>query len=195
MASTPGTLLAEQNSEETMAVFYSFHYDRDSWRVQQVVNMGALEGQPILNSQEWESIRRRGEDAIKDWISKQMSYKSAVVVLVGAQTDTRSWVQYEITKAWNDKRPLVGIRVNGLADSNGRTDYPGGNPFAKVSLQSGHTLADYVPLYEPAGSSSSAVYASIKNNIVNWGVECLQAWMIARTTVRSVRSSLEPTPT
>lgn len=27
-----------------MAVFYSFHYDRDHWRVQQIMNMGALEG-------------------------------------------------------------------------------------------------------------------------------------------------------
>ena len=27
-----------------MAVFYSFHYSRDAWRVQRVVNMGALEG-------------------------------------------------------------------------------------------------------------------------------------------------------
>ena len=30
-----------------MAVFYSFHYDRDSWRVQQVMNMGKIEGQPL----------------------------------------------------------------------------------------------------------------------------------------------------
>jgi hypothetical protein len=26
-----------------MAVFFSFHYERDAWRVQQILNMGALE--------------------------------------------------------------------------------------------------------------------------------------------------------
>lgn len=34
-----------------MAVFYSFHYDLDYWRVQQIMQMGKVEGQTILNSQ------------------------------------------------------------------------------------------------------------------------------------------------
>jgi hypothetical protein len=34
-------------------VFYSFHYDRDVHRVQLVRNINALEGQPLLNSQDW----------------------------------------------------------------------------------------------------------------------------------------------
>lgn len=152
-----------------MAVYYSFHYARDAWRVQQIVNMGAIEGQPILNAQDWESIKRRGDQAIRDWIEEQMKYKSAVVVLVGAETSTRRWVKYEITKAWNDKRPLVGIRVNGLADSNGKVDPLGGNPFAAVTFDSGTgSLADYVPLFAPSGVTSSQVYASIKDNLASW---------------------------
>ena len=151
-----------------MAVFYSFHYDRDAWRVQQVANMGALEGQPILNAQDWESIKRRGDQAIKNWIAEQMKYKSAIVVLVGAQTHSRRWVEYEISKAWNDRRALVGVRIHGLADSNGNTDAPGLNPFAKVKFQSGGSLADYVPLHTPSGNTSSAVYASIKRNVSGW---------------------------
>jgi hypothetical protein len=129
-----------------MAVFYSFHYDRDAWRVQQVVNMGALEGQPILNAQEWETIKRRGDSAIRDWIAKQMNYKTAVVVSVGAETETRRWVKYEIIKAWNDKRALVGIRIHGLADSAGNTDYAGGNPFTQAKFDAGGSVADDVPL-------------------------------------------------
>jgi hypothetical protein len=66
-----------------MAVFYSFHYARDAWRVQQITNMGAVEGQPILNAQQWEEVKRQGEKAIQNWIARQMKYKSAVVVLVG----------------------------------------------------------------------------------------------------------------
>jgi hypothetical protein len=152
-----------------MAVYYSFHYDRDAWRVQQIVNVGVLEGQPILNAQDWESIRRRGDQAIKDWIEQQMKYKTAVVVLVGAATSTRRWVKYEITKAWNDKRALVGIRINGLADSNGNTDRAGGNPFSDVKFAEGSgSLAVYVPLHTPVGATSSAVYSDIKDNIRSW---------------------------
>ena len=47
------------------SVFYSFHYDRDAWRVQQIIQMGALEGQPILNAQQWEEVKRKGDAAIK----------------------------------------------------------------------------------------------------------------------------------
>lgn len=151
-----------------MAVFYSFHYERDAARFQQIINMGVVEGQPLLQSQQWESVRRQGRAAVQRWIDDQMKYKTAVVVLVGRETSTREWVDYEIRKAWDDKRPLVGIRINGLAPLNLRQDPPGANPFATVTLRSGNTIADYAPLYTPAGSSSAEVYSSIKRNLSSW---------------------------
>ena len=96
------------------SVFYSFHYDRDAWRVQQIIQMGALEGQPILKAQEWEEVKRKGDAAIKKWIADQMAHKSAVVVLIGAQTASRPWVRHEIANAWDNHKPLVGIRIHGL---------------------------------------------------------------------------------
>jgi len=38
-----------------------------------------------------------------------MAYKSAIVVLVGAETASRRWVQYEIAHAWDNYKPLVGV--------------------------------------------------------------------------------------
>ncbi|GAA2453754.1 TIR domain-containing protein [Agromyces soli] len=150
------------------SVFYSFHYSRDAWRVQQVINIGMLDGQPILNAQKWEEVQRKGEAAIQAWIDQQMSYKKAVIVLVGAQTASRQWVQYEITKAWNAKKPILGVRIHGLADSTGRTDSAGANPFENVALQGGGTVADYVPLFTPSGLTSQQVHASIKANLASW---------------------------
>lgn len=150
------------------SVFFSFHYDRDAWRVQQVINMGKLDGQPLLSAQKWEEVKRRGEQAIKNWIAEQMKYKSAVVVLVGAQTASRPWVKYEIGYAWDNYKPLVGVRINGLADQGGHTDSQGPNPFNAVSLQGGGTVGDYVPLYTPTGSTSQQVYASISENLSTW---------------------------
>lgn len=152
----------------TKSVFFSFHYDRDAWRVQQVINMGALEGQTILSAQRWEEVKRQGEQAIKNWIADQMKHKSAVVVLVGAQTANRPWVRYEIGYAWDNYKPLVGIQIHGLANQEGYTDTPGDNPFKRVTLKGGGTVGDYVPLYTPSGSTSQQVYASIKNNLAYW---------------------------
>lgn len=151
-----------------VAVFYSFHYGRDAWRVQEILNMGMLEGQTTLNHQDWEAVKKKGEQAIKDWIAAQMLYKTAVVVLIGAETASRPWVLYEIAKAWDDKRGLVGVRINGLADSKGNTDHAGANPFEKVTLKGGGTTASYVPVYTPSGATSQLVYADIKKNLATW---------------------------
>lgn len=151
-----------------MAVYYSFHFARDSWRVQQIEQMGALEGQPILNAQAWEEVKAKGDTAIKKWIDDNMKYKTSVVVLIGAQTASRRWVKHEIVKAWNDKRRLVGVRIHGLKDGGGKTDSAGPNPFEKIKLESGLTLASYVPVHNPAGADSKAIYNTIKSNLKSW---------------------------
>lgn len=150
------------------SAFYSFHYDQDNWRVQQIINMGVLEGQPLLGAQKWEEVERQGETAIQNWIARQMSGKSAVVVLVGAQTASRPWVKYEIAKAWNDKIPLLGVRIHGMKDRAGSTDSQGANPFADISLTGGGKISDFVTLKDPAGATSTAVYATIQDNLVSW---------------------------
>lgn len=150
------------------SVFYSFHYDRDAWRVQQVRNMGVLDGQPLLDAQEWEQVRRQGDAAIQNWIKEQMAYKAAVVVLIGAQTASRPWVRHEIAYAWDNYKPLVGVRIHGLADRNGYTDSRGDDPFSRVSLKGGGTVGDYVPVYDPTGWDSKSVYASINANLTSW---------------------------
>lgn len=152
----------------TKTVFYSFHYDNDAWRVQQIINMGAVEGQPLLNSQDWEEVKKEGNAAIKKWIDDKMAYKKAVVVLIGSKTADRRWVDYEIRKAWNAKKPLIGIRIHGLADSAGNTDSAGADPFAKVALRDGTKISDYVKVITPFGSTSKEVHADIKANLATW---------------------------
>jgi hypothetical protein len=95
---------SEEPAVAIKTVFYSFHYERDVNRVQLVRNINALEGQPLLNAQEWETVQRRGQQAVVNWIDEQMRYKRAVVVLIGQETASRSWVIYEIEKAWKEKR-------------------------------------------------------------------------------------------
>lgn len=155
--------------------FVSFHYQRDHWRVQQILKMGALDQQPELPSQNWEEVKRRGDAAVEAWIDEQMKYKQAVIVLIGNETASRKFVRYEISRAWSIKKPLLGIRIHGLKDSQQRTDQPGANPFASFSFSdSTRTYADYVPVYDPSNytgkyaPTSSDIYAAIRTNIATW---------------------------
>ena len=150
------------------SIFASFHYDGDADRVQQVLQMGAIEDDSLVTAQEWESVKRRSRSAIEEWIHDQMLRKSAVVVLVGAETASRDWVDYEIRKAWDDRRRLVGIRIHGLKNLAGHTSLRGANPFAMVPLQDGTRLDSRVDLHDPAGADSKAVYKSISANLETW---------------------------
>ncbi|MGD1204827.1 TIR domain-containing protein [Mycobacterium seoulense] len=149
------------------SIFASFHYE-DSHRVQLVLKMGAIEGDSLVTAQQWESVQRQTNAAIERWIHEQMLRKSAVVVLVGSQTASSYWVDYEIKKAWRDKRPLVGIRIHGLKNLSGQTSRRGRDPFANVRLDNGLTLDSYVPLHDPVGFDSQAVYRSIATNLDSW---------------------------
>lgn len=146
------------------SVFYSFHYERDVNRVQLVRNINALEGQPLLNAQGWEQVRRQGEQAIKNWIHKEMAYKKAVIVLIGQKTATRPWVKYEIEKAWADKKPLLGVRIHGLS-SMGTVDSAGASPFSATSA---------IPVFDPTTLTwngkldSKATYNKLVENLERW---------------------------
>ncbi len=154
-----------------MAVFYSFHYERDVNRVQLIRNMGLVEGQRILNAQKWESVRARGKSAIQNWIDEQMKSKSAVVVLIGAKTASRTWVQYEVRKAWYDKKPLLGIRIHGLS-SMGQVDCPGTDPFTEIPGYEGRNPG--LEIFDPTVKDSTgaidsqATFKKLEDNIRDW---------------------------
>lgn len=156
-------------------VFFSFHFDGDFWRTQQVRNMGSLEGQSLCTANTWEEVKRKGDAAVEQWIEDNMHGKSCVVVLVGAQTASRPWVIHEISKGWNDRKGVLAIRVDKLLDSKGQSSSAGTNPLSKVTFKgSQRTLADVAPLKTPAGTDSKTVYASIANNIEAWIEEAIQ---------------------
>lgn len=145
-------------------VFYSFDYEMDAARVQLVKNMGKIESQPLLSGNRWEEVRKGGDRAIKKWIDDQMYGKTCLIVLVGARTASRPWVQYEIERAWDEGLGVVGIRIHGLKNLQGETSARGKNPFANFSIAD-QTLSSIVTLHDPWGWDSKAVYADISKNL------------------------------
>lgn len=144
-------------------VFFSFHYVPDCWRAAMVRNIGVLEGNTPAKDNDWETVKRGGDDAIKKWIAAQMAGRSCTVVLVGAETAGRQWINHEIVKSWDDKLGVVGIRIHGLKDAESRIAKFGANPFD--SITHGGTqkpLSKIVRCYDPKGSNSQERYDWIK---------------------------------
>ena len=126
-----------------MAVFYSFHYERDVYRVQLIRNMGSVEGQKLLNAQEWEAVRVKGDEAIRNWIQR----------------------------AWDLRKPLLGIRIHGLS-SMGSTDVAGADPFCSINgfrgYNPGLTIFDPTRRDVWGKIDSNATYDELSLNLKSW---------------------------
>jgi hypothetical protein len=151
-------------------VFFSFHYGNDVMRVQQIRNIGALEGNTPLSANDWETVKRGGDAAVKKWIDDNFKYKQCVIVLVGEETSNRPWVKYEIEKAWNDKKPIFGIFIHNLKCPRNGASRKGKNPFDNFTFTDGSKLSSVVKCYEP---STNDTYNDIAKNIQGWVDEAI----------------------
>ncbi|MBF0586056.1 TIR domain-containing protein [Prosthecochloris sp. N3] len=147
--------------------FYSFYYKPDNWRACQVRNMGVVEGNKPASDNDWEDVKKGGDTAIQNWIDNQIKGKSVAIILIGENTAGRKWIKYEIKKAWNDGKGVMGIYVHNLKDSDGNQSKKGGNPFDAYNVD-GVSLAKIVKSYDPPFSTSTYVYDHIKENLADW---------------------------
>jgi len=148
--------------------FYSFHYAPDNWRAGQVRNMGVIDGDKPASDNDWETVTKGGDAAIQRWIDNQLDGKSVAIVLIGANTAGRKWINYEIKKAWSDKKGLLGIHVHNIKDVNSAQATKGGNPFLWVPVSGGGNLSSIVKTYDPPYTTSTDVYNYIKTNLSGW---------------------------
>lgn len=104
---------------------------------------------------------------------------SCVVVLIGSETSTRPWVDYEIRKAWQDRKGLLGVYINGLKNQQGFTCQKGGNPFANIRMDNGRLMSDYVTTYDPYFTNSKDNYAYIAENLPQWVEQAISKRQVA----------------
>jgi hypothetical protein len=133
-----------------------------------------VEGNQPVSDNDWESIIRGGDSAIRRWIDGQLSGKSCAVVLIGSTTAGRKWINYEIEKAWNDGKGVLGIYVHNLKDASGKQTSKGRNPFDDFTMKrDGEKLSSIVKAYDPPYTTSTYVYDYIKDNIEKWVEEAI----------------------
>ena len=154
-------------------VFFSFDYDTDNWRAGQVRNRGKVDSSSTFSDNDWEEVKEKTDSKIEAWIDEQLNKRSCLVVLIGEKTANRKWINYEIKKAYELNKGIVGIYIHKLENALGEQDDKGNNPFDYLTLE-GEKLSKYVKCFDSVYLSSKNVYSDIKDNIedlIEYGIE------------------------
>lgn len=113
-------------------VFFSFHYDHDIWRANQIRNANVVAGPDVAgfyDHSEYQEAKKEGDDGIKRMINRHLRNTTVTVVLIGTHTVDRRWVKYEISQSIERKNGFLGVFIHHLKDENGDTSPHGSKPF------------------------------------------------------------------
>ncbi|MBU4535443.1 MAG: TIR domain-containing protein [Euryarchaeota archaeon] len=117
-------------------VFFSFHYEEDSWRAAIVRNNWITkedrQAAGYIDAADWEEIKEEGDEAIKEWIDEQMKGTSVTAVLIGAETSDREWVQYEVKKSHELGKGMLAIHIHDLKNNDQKTCAKGDCNFGPI---------------------------------------------------------------
>jgi hypothetical protein len=117
--------------------FFSFHFQNDVWRVNVVRNSWVTKEKEIagfIDAAEFEKIEKQGDAAIKRWIDNQLSGSSVTVVLIGAETNQRDYVKYELQQSFKKGNGLLGIYIHNIKNQEGKTSAKGSNHFGEIGV-------------------------------------------------------------
>jgi len=112
-------------------VFFSFHYQRDVWRVNQIRNIPNITGCAAAGFQDaslWEEAKKKGDDAVKKLIDDGLDNTSVTVVFIGKETAGRKFINYEIEQSIARGNGIVGIQIHHLENKDKETDTAGATP-------------------------------------------------------------------
>lgn len=156
-------------------VFFSFHYERDIWRASQVRNSWVTkedrEAAGFWDAASWEEVKKKGEEAVKSWIDRQMTGTSVTVVLIGAETAARKYVDYETLQSHNSRKGMLGIYIHGMKDRDGYTDVRGQNPFDNWTVEQDRRRVSMSTLYPTYNWATDDGYS----NVGKWIEEAARA--------------------
>lgn len=112
-----------ENASTRLHVFISHHH-ADDGRVDQLTDLLTRAGNDVRNS----SVRmkpanqrrfdegRVSDETIRRLLRMKISWATTVVVLVGKETHTRPWVNWEIEQAHKQGKRIVGVYERGETD-------------------------------------------------------------------------------
>ncbi len=126
-------------------VFFSFHYQRDIFRVNQIRSIPNITGCSAAGFQDaslWEESKKKGRGTIERMIDSALNNTSVTVVCIGNQTANRQYIKYEIEQSMARGNGIVGIQIHHLIGHDKKADQPGTIP--KLLLDHGFKVYKYV---------------------------------------------------
>ncbi|MBG6082898.1 Cft2 family RNA processing exonuclease [Rubrivivax gelatinosus] len=85
------------------------------------------EAQPFYDAADFEEAKQRA-GGIEKWIEQQLKGTSVTVVLFGAETFERQWVQHEIKRSYELGKGILAIDIHKVKDPQLGADVQGKNP-------------------------------------------------------------------
>lgn len=153
-------------------VFYSLHYAADRSRVAPILSNKTLIANPEAKPEDWAKLVRSGDFAVKRWLEQQLKGRSCTVVLIGAETASRPWVQHEIKRSHELGLGLFGVHIHALRDSKGQPGAKGDNPFEHPASGLG-SYAAQVAVFDPPETDSKLAYRYIADNLARWAEDAV----------------------
>lgn len=144
-------------------VFFSFHYQRDIWRINQIRSIPNVTGCAAAGFQDgslWEEARKKSDAAIMKMIDDALYNTSVTVVFIGNQTANRKFIKYEIEQSIERGNGIVGIQIHHLENQKNETDSPGATP--KLLADHGFKVYKYVDHEKLANRIEEAAIAAGK---------------------------------
>lgn len=130
--------------------FFSFRYKKDNWRASIVRNSWVTQDRTaagFFDSADWEEVKKKSDSAIETWIDGQLKGTSVTVVLIGADTAGKKWINYEITASHKKGNGILGIYIHNIKDKDSNTTTKGRNPFDDWSFKKDGVVVTY-PVYD-----------------------------------------------
>jgi hypothetical protein len=157
-------------------VFFSFHYQRDIFRVNIVRNHATIKGgyqeAGYWDYSLWEKTKKQGDQAIRAMINEGLKSTTVTVVLIGQETARRKWIEYEVLASHNRGNGIIGIFIHKLECASSKsTDSKGENPFDYIYVPKPTTFA-YMATPKVALSTLYTTYDWVDddghNNFSTW---------------------------
>jgi hypothetical protein len=115
------------------SVYFAFHYQRDIMRAQVVkqhhVTKGNYAAAGFFDGSLEEKAKKHGDEVVRRMIDNGLGGSSVLCVLIGRETYTRRWVDYEIFESIELGMGVLGIRIHQISSMNVGLDQAGPNPF------------------------------------------------------------------
>lgn len=150
--------------------FFSFHYKPDVQRAWVVRNSQFFKEQGdsgFFDSSAFERMKNTDPNFLKRFLRQEIEGSSVVCALIGKETAERRWVRFELLQALFDGRGLLGVRVHGIGDWDGKPSAAGPNPFDLLGV---YSVRGELRVIERAGVDQPWTYTH------DFGQQLLGSW-------------------